>query len=301
MKQLDSYPTHELNGIKYRCGHVQPFGATVIYDGAINFSVFSKDAVSCELLLFHSGEEEPFAVIPFPDDFRIGNVFSMIVYDLNFERLEYGYRMDGPYDPPNGYRFDRTKVLLDPYAKLISGRSVWGRKTGDGKPVRHRGMVIPEDFNWDGDKPLEIPLNDLVIYEAHVRSFTMDPGSGVRFRGTYTGLTEKIPYLKELGVNCVELLPIFEFDELENDRIVNGRQLYNYWGYSTVGFFAPKSGYARAGSVGLAAEELKNAVKKFHQNGIEVMLDVVFNHTAEGNERGPYISFRGIEKKPTTC
>ena len=129
MKKLDSYPTHELNGIKYRCGHVQPFGATILNDNAINFSLFSKDAVSCELCLFHSGEEVPFAVIPFPDDFRIGNVFSMIVYDLNFEELEYAYRMDGPFDPANGYRFDRTKTLLDPYAKMISGREVWGRKS----------------------------------------------------------------------------------------------------------------------------------------------------------------------------
>ena len=297
MRQLDSYPTHELNGVQYRCGRVQPFGATVIYDDAINFSVFSKDAVSCELLLFNTGEEEPFAVIPFPDEFRIGNVFSMIVYGLNFERLEYAYRMDGPFDPANGLRFDRTKVLLDPYAKMVSGRNVWGRRQEGEKNVRHRGMVIPEDYDWEGDKPLEIPLSDLVIYEAHVRSFTMDPSSGVRFRGTYTGLTEKIPYLKELGVNAVELLPIFEFDEFENSRTVNGTTLYNYWGYSTVGFFAPKSGYAKSGAIGLAAEELKSAIKKFHRNGIEVILDVVFNHTAEGNEKGPYISFRGIDNR----
>ncbi len=297
MRQLDSYPTHELNGIRYRCGHVQPFGATVIHGGAINFSVFSRDATACELVLYNRGEKDPFAVIPFPDEFRIGNVFSMVVYDLNFETLEYGYRMDGPFDPGAGYRFDRTKLLLDPYAKLISGRDEWAKPAENGKPAELRGMVIPEDFNWDGDKPLENPLSDLVIYEAHVRGFTMDESSGVKYRGTYTGLTEKIPYLKELGVNCVELLPIFEFDEFENSRENGGQKLYNYWGYSTVGFFAPKSGYAQSGGMGLAAEELKNAVKKFHRNGIEVILDVVFNHTAEGNEQGPYISFRGIDNR----
>ena len=292
MRQLDSYPTHELNGIKYRCGHVQPFGATLIYENAVNFSIFSKDAEACELLLYHAGEEEPFAVIPFPDEFRIGNVFSMIVYGLNFEEFEYAYRMDGPFDPARGYRFDRTKVLVDPYAKMISGQMSWGAR-GSGR----RGMVIPEDYNWEGDKPLEFPLGDLVIYEAHVRGFTMDESSRVRYRGTYAGLAEKIPYLKELGVNCVELLPIFEFDEFENSRVVGGRRLMNYWGYSTVGFFAPKAGYAQAGALGLAAEELKFLVKTLHQNGIEIMLDVVFNHTAEGNERGPYISFRGIDNR----
>ena len=297
MRQMDSYPTHELNGIKYRCGHVQPFGTTILYDNAINFSVFSKDALSCELLLYHRGDEEPFAVIPFPDDFRIGNVFAMIVYDLDYENLEYGYRMDGPFDPAGGLWFDKTKILLDPYAKLVSGRDKWGAETYPGSKFRNRGMVIPEDFDWEGDKPLEIPLSDLVIYEAHVRSMTMDPGSNVRYRGTYMGLTEKIPYLKELGVNCIELLPIFEFNELEYSREFNGNRLFNYWGYSTVGFFAPKSGYAASGALGLTSEELKNAIKKFHQNGIEVMLDVVFNHTAEGNGEGPYISFRGIDNR----
>ena len=295
--RLDSFPTHELCGIKYRCGHVQPFGATLMSDGTINFSVFSKEASSCELLLYHRGEKEPFLVIPFPEDFRIGNVFSMMVFDLNYEELEYGYRMDGPYDPGSGLRFDRTRILLDPYAKLISGGAAWGRQQYPDGDFRHRGMVIPEDYDWDGDKPLELPLQDLVIYEAHVRSFTKDESSKVRFRGTYAGLIDKIPYLKELGINCIELLPIFEFDELENHRVFDGKTLCNYWGYSTVGFFAPKSGYAASGSLGLAAEELKNVIRTFHRNGIEVMLDVVFNHTAEGNEMGPYISFRGIDNR----
>jgi len=297
MYALDDYPTHELNGIKYRCGHVEPFGATILYGGAVNFSIFSKEATSCELLLYHQGEKEPYAILPFPDDFRVGNVFSMIVYDINYDEVEYGYRFDGPHDPKAGHWFDKSKILLDPYAKMISGRDRWGeRPTPDGDFV-HRGKIIPVDFNWDGDKPLEIPLNDLVIYEAHVRGFTMDPSSGVMRPGTFAGLTDKIEYLKELGVNCVELLPIFEFDEFENSRVVGNERLYNYWGYSTVGFFAPKTGYAAAGALGFAAEELKNTIKQFHKNGIEIMLDVVFNHTAEGNEMGPYISFRGIDNK----
>lgn len=297
MRAMDDYPTHELNGIKYRCGHVNPFGATLLYGGVVNFSVFSKYATSCELVLYHQGEEEPYAVIPFPEDFRVGNVFSMIVYDVDYEDLEYGYRFDGPYDPKAGHWFDKSKVLLDPYAKMISGREKWGDEPDDWDRPAHRGKVIPEDYDWEGDKQLEIPLKDLVIYEAHVRGLTMGSDCSAKYKGTFAGLIEKLPHLKELGVNCIELLPIFEFDEFENSRVVDGGRLFNYWGYSTVGFFAPKAGYAASGTLGLAAEELKNVVKQFHKNGIEVMLDVVFNHTAEGNEMGPYISFRGIDNK----
>lgn len=293
MRKMDNYPTHELDGVKYRIGHVSPFGATLLGDDAVNFSVFSSDATACELLLYRRGERDPFAVIPFPDDFRIGNVFSMIVYGFDFEEMEYAYRMDGPCDPQNGYLFDKTRPLLDPYAKMISGRDVWGERPD----AQLRCRAIPEDYDWEGDKPLEIPLSDLVIYEAHVRGLTMGDADDARFRGTFAGLVSKIPHLKELGINCVELLPIFEFDELEYERVVDRTRLCNYWGYSTVGFFAPKAGYAASGALGLAAEELKNAVKQFHRNGIEVMLDVVFNHTAEGDERGPYISFRGIDNK----
>lgn len=296
MIRIDENPTHELNGIRYRCGHVQPFGATIVGNG-INFSVFSKDADSCTLVLYHYGQKEPFIEIPFPEQFRIGNVFSMIVYDLDYEQIEYGYRFDGPYDPENGYRFDKTKILLDPYAKLISGRNQWGKLPDFENEFQHRGCVISEDFEWEGDKPLEIPMNDLVIYEAHVRSFTKHDSSGVKYKGTFAGLIEKIPYLKELGVNCIELLPIFEFDEFEYSRVIDGERLYNYWGYSTVGFFSPKSGYAASGPMGLAADELKNMIKQLHKNGIEVILDVVFNHTAEGNEMGPYISYRGIDNR----
>lgn len=297
MFRIDECPTHEHQGIPYRCGRVQPFGASFTGGGGINFSIFSKDATACELLLYNYGAKEPFAVIPFPEEFRIGDVYAMTVYGLNPELLEYGFRMDGPFDPDKGYRFDRTKVLLDPYAKLVSGRNVWGREPDWSNPFQHRGCVVLEDYDWEGDKPLEIPMKDLVIYEAHVRSFTRDASSGVRYPGTFAGLVEKIPYLKELGVNCVELLPIFEFDEFENSRVIDGERLYNYWGYSTVNFYAPKAGYAASAPMGMAADELKRTIKQFHRAGIEVMLDVVFNHTAEGNENGPTISYRGIDNK----
>lgn len=296
MLRIDSYPTHELNGIRYRIGKVLPYGATIVPNG-VNFSVFSRHAESCELALFNKGEPEPYAIIPFPDEFRIGDVFSMVVFDVDYENVEYGYRMKGRYDPGNGFRFDESRYLLDPYAKSVSGRCTWGVPPDRSDKFVHRGRLIYDDFDWESDRPLELPMQDLIIYEAHVRSLTMHPSSGVRRKGTFAGIIEKIPYLRELGVNCIELLPVFEFDEFENSRTVDGTTLYNYWGYSTVNFFAPKTGYAASGRYGMEADELKNLIKQLHKNGIEVILDVVFNHTAEGNENGPYISYRGIDNK----
>lgn len=296
MIRVDSYPTHEYNGIKYRIGKVLPYGASIVPCG-VNFSIFSKHATSCELVLYKKREKEPYAIIPFPDEFRIGDVFSMIVFDIDYETLEYGYRMDGEFSPRKGFWFNKEKILLDPYAKAVSGRSIWGEEPDLENVFQHRGRIIYDDFDWEDDKPLEIPMEDLIIYEAHVRSFTKHPSSNIKYGGTFAGLKEKIPYLKELGVNCIELLPIFEFDEFENSRIIDGKRLYNYWGYSTVSFFAPKAGYAATGKYGMEADELKNLIKKLHKNGIEVILDVVFNHTAEGNELGPYISYRGIDNK----
>ena len=296
MQLIDSFPTHKIKDLEYRSGHVFPYGASLV-DGGVNFSISSKEATSCSLLLFHHGAKKPFVEIPFPDEFRIGNVYTMLVYGINIETTEYGYRFDGPYCPEKGLLYDRTKILLDPYARSITGRSVWGRKPDPSDPFPHRGQIIMVDFDWEGDKPLETPLSDLVIYEMHVRSYTKHKSSGVKYPGTYAGLIGKIPYLKELGVNCIELMPIFEFDEFEFSREINGRRLYNYWGYSTVGFFAPKAGYAASARFGMEADELKNMVRHLHQNGIEVILDVVFNHTAEGNESGPYISYRGIDNR----
>nr|AGS51867.1 glycogen debranching enzyme [uncultured bacterium contig00118] len=265
----------EYKNIKLRPGHVMPFGATVV-QGGVNFSVYSSHAASCKLALFHKNENEPYAVIPFSDEFRIGHVFAMTVLDLDCENTEYGYIFDDP-----------NKILLDPYAKIISGRNTWG---GDKKPYRSR--ILSDNFDWQGDRPLEIPLRDLIIYETHARGLTAHPSSKAKNPGTFAAVSEKIPYFKELGINCVEFLPIHEFDELENKRCnpVNNARLFNYWGYSTVGFFAPKASFGQV-------NELKTLIRDLHKNGIEVILDVVFNHTAESDENGPCLSFRGIDNK----
>ena len=296
VRRIDSFPTHRIGDLSYRAGQVFPFGASLL-DGGVNFSVYSKDAAGCTLVLYHHSQPEPFAEIPFPESFRIGNVFTMLVFGLNIETVEYGYRFSGPWAPQQGYRFNESQVVLDPYAKSVSGRTVWGKKDAVRSGFVHRGQIIREDYDWQGDTPLGIPLSDLVIYEMHVRSFTAHPSSGVRHPATFAGLTEKIPYLKKLGINCVELMPVFEFNEFENAREVSGVQLRNYWGYSTVGFFAPKAGYAASAPFGMEADELKHMIRMLHLNGIEVILDVVFNHTAEGNEQGPTISFRGVDNR----
>jgi glycogen operon protein len=298
LDRVDAYPTRVISGLNVRAGRVYPFGATLV-PGGVNFSIFSRHATSCTLVLFEKGAAEPFAELPFPEEFRIGDVYAMTVFGLDHETLEYGYRMDGPFDPQAGHRFDKNVVLMDPYAKVIGGRDVWGQTPNWDQPYQHRARVAQEDFDWQDDRPLEIPAEDLVIYEAHVRSFTKHASSNVRHPGTYAGLREKIPYLKSLGINCLELMPIFEFDEFENSSVnpETGELRYNYWGYSTVGFFAPKAGYAATGPLGMQADELKTLVKELHKNGIEVMLDVVFNHTAEGDQRGPTISFRGLDNR----
>ena len=296
MKRIDLFPTHTKDGVRYRAGQVFPFGASLV-DGGVQFSIYSKEATSCTLVLFHHGQQDPYIEIPYPPEFRIGNVYSMIVFDLNIETTEYGYRFDGPWKPEEGLRFDRNRIVLDPYAHSVSGSPVWGQKAYPENRFHHRGQIIRDDFSWEGDTPLGRPVSGLVIYEMHVRSFTAHPTSGVRFRGTYAGISEKIPYLKQLGVNCIELMPVFAFDEFENERIVDGRPLLNYWGYSTVGFFAPKAGYAASAALGLEADELKALIRRLHRNGIRVILDVVFNHTAEGDERGPVISYRGIDNR----
>jgi isoamylase len=296
MERVDVYPTHTLNGYKVRVGKPFPFGA-IFVPGGINFSIYSSHATECALVLFEKGGTQPKAEITFPDEFRIGNVFAMIVFDLDYENLEYGYRMDGPFNPSEGHRFDASKILMDPYARAIGGREIWGIQPAWDDIYQHRARIVFDDFDWGDDRPLELPIEDLIVYETHVRSFTKHSSSEVKFPGTFAGIRQKIPYFKELGVNCVELMPVYEFDEFENSRPnpQTGELLMNYWGYSTVGFFAPKAGYAATGKLGMEVDELKALVKELHTHGIEVILDVVFNHTAEGNENGPYISFRGID------
>ena len=215
MNRIDSYPTHTFGQFRLRPGKPLPFGATIV-PGGVNFSMYSSAATSCELVLFHKREPAPFAVIPFPDGFRIGHVFTMVVFDLDYEEIEYGYRMDGPFDPAAGHRFDKTKILMDPYAKAIAGRDQWGVEPDWNNAYQHRARLAFDDFDWEGDRPLETPMEDLVIYEMHVRGFTRRPSSRVKHPGTFAGIREKIPYIKKLGVNCVELMPIHEFDEFEN-------------------------------------------------------------------------------------
>lgn len=292
---MDSFPTYECDGFKYGPGLPRPFGATVMARG-VNFSTYSNHASACALVLFDIGAESPLVEIPFPDAFRTGDVFAMIVYDLDHSQIEYGFRFDGPYDPARGHRFDKRHILLDPYAKRIGGRDTWAGGFDRRNPYPYRARPHVENFAWEGDRQLNIPMEDLVVYEMHVRGFTAHPSSQAEAPGTYAAIIDKIPYLKDLGVNCIELMPIFEFDELDNQRFnpVTGEPLMNYWGYNPIGFFAPNAAYAACGE---PAKELKTLVKQCHRNGIEVWLDVVFNHTAEGNADGPTFSFRGIDNK----
>lgn len=294
MKGADTFPTHVKDGIKYKAGKALPFGATLIDNDVVNFSIYSKYATSCTLVLFKFGESEPYFEITIPDEFKIGSVYSIMVFELDWENTEYGYRFDGPYDLQNGFCFDRTRIVLDPYAKLVSGREKWHTRQYPKDSFQFRGRIIREDYDWDGDVRPDIPMKDLVIYEMHVRGFTNDKSSGVKGKGTFSGVVEKIPYLKELGVNCIEFMPLFEFEDFFPDL---DDEPVNYWGYSTCNYFSPKAAYAKLGHKGFAADEMKNMIKKLHQNGIEVLLDVVFNHTAEYGDGGEYISFRGVDNK----
>ena len=285
-------PLNYIDGFAVRPGFYEINGATAI-PGGVNFTVHSHGAASIELLLFHREASEPYAVLPFPQHYRIGNVYSMIVFKLNIEEFEYAYRVDGPYEPEKGKIFDKSKYLLDPYAKAVTGQSKWGYTAPRGQ--HYKARVVKDDFDWGDMKPPLIPMEDLIIYELHVRGFTMDSSSAVRCRGTFAGLMEKLPYLRQLGVNAVELMPIFEFDEMQDYREVDGQKLYNYWGYSTVSFFAPNTSYAASTEFNREGRELKDLIRACHQEGMEVYLDVVFNHTAEGNEKGPFFSFKGFD------
>lgn len=286
----ESSPMAEIAGFPVRPGIYDLNGATPLHNG-VNFTIHTCGGTSCELLLFHRAQEEPFAVLPFPEAYKIGDVYSMIVYGLNIDEFEYAYRVDGPYCPEKGLLFDKNKILLDPYAKAVAGQRTWGIRWDH----TYHARVVKDRFDW-GDMPQsKKELCDLIIYELHVRDFTHHPSSGVQHRGTFSGLMEKIPYLKELGINAVELMPIFEFDETMNSRTVDGKQLLECWGYNTVGFFAPNSSYAAANEHNQEGTELKTLIKALHDNGIEVILDVVFNHTAEGNEKGNTFSFKGFD------
>lgn len=287
-------PLDVVEGFKIRPGFFRMYGACVASNG-VSFTINSHGATRCTLLLFKPQAPKPYARIPFPDSYRIGDTYSMLVYDIKPDEFEYAFSFDGPYEPAKGLLFNEENVLLDPYSRAVTGQRKWGEKPEGGKDFEYRARVVKSSFDWGNIKQLEQPFDDLVIYEIHVRGYTKDKSSGVSAPGTFAGLKDKIPYLKDLGINAVELMPIFEFDEMESARVVDGVQLYNYWGYNTVSFFAPNTSYAFNEEHNHEGDELKSLIKALKENGIEVILDVVFNHTAEGNEMGPCFSFKGID------
>ncbi|HAX65935.1 MAG TPA: glycogen debranching enzyme GlgX [Eubacterium sp.] len=287
-------PLDVVEGFKIRPGFFRMYGACVASNG-VSFTINSHGATRCTLLLFKPQASKPYARIPFPDSYRIGDTYSMLVFDIKPDEFEYAFSFDGPYEPAKGLLFNEENVLLDPYSRAVTGQRKWGEKPEGGKDFEYRARVVKSSFDWGDIKQLEQPFEDLVIYETHVRGYTKDKSSGVSAPGTFAGLKDKIPYLKDLGINAVELMPIFEFDEMESARVVDGVQLYNYWGYNTVSFFAPNTSYAFNEEHNHEGDELKSLIKALKENGIEVILDVVFNHTAEGNEMGPCFSFKGID------
>ncbi len=281
---------------KLASGSSYPMGSTLRPGGA-NFSVYAKNATSVELLLFdHVDDDRPSRVIPL-DPLKNLTFHYWHIYAPNIQAGQlYGFRVDGPNSPEHGLRFDPQKLLLDPYARGVAVGPSYDRKAaslpGCNYGTAMKSVVVDyRGYNWEGDAPLRKPFRGTVIYEMHVRGFTRHPSSGVEEskRGTYAGVIEKIPYLKELGVTAVELLPVFQFDPQDAPPGMS-----NYWGYSPVSFFAPHSGYSSDPAPLAAIAEFRDMVKALHRAGIEVILDVVFNHTAEGDHRGPMLCFKGL-------
>ncbi|GMO52057.1 MAG: glycogen debranching protein GlgX [Treponemataceae bacterium] len=293
-----------------------PHGAELRSDG-INFSLFSRNGKQVFLALFaNENDDRPFQTIELNRAVnKTGDVWHVFVEGLGAGAL-YLYRIAGQSAADRGHRFNVKDYLLDPYAKAITGTKIFANLMSRIQPsaVPINGAralsaagfpkcVVVDDsgFDWQGDRPLNIPLRDCIIYETHVKGISAHPSArtlaGVRHPGTYRGVIEMIPYFKELGITSLELLPVHEFDETETDRVnpATGKQLVNYWGYSTIAFFAPKASYASDAAPGACVAEFKEMVRELHKKGIEVILDVVFNHTAEGNENGVSINFRGID------
>ena len=293
-------------------GRPEILGATPSGNG-VNFAVYSKNAEKVVLDLFDApdAKQPSFSIELDPVKNKTGSIWHIFVEGLSAGAL-YLFRVDGPYNPPQGHRFNFNKYLFDPYAKAFTQGSVfqsYNRQRELGLAGVENGklsdlsnfpkcvVVDDSDFDWQGDKPLNYPMSETVVYEAHLKGYTASQTSGVSAPGTYKGFVEKIPYLKELGITSVELLPVFEFDEHETGAInpKTGETLSNYWGYSTIGFFAPKTTYSSDRTPGGSVREFKTLVRELHKAGIEVILDVVFNHTAEGNEHGYTFCFRGFE------
>jgi len=298
---------------KTKPGYPLPPGVKLDRQGA-QFSIFSRHATAVTLILFSSTEpNSEYDEIPFdPVINKTGDIWHIWVGKVTQGQL-YGYRIDGPYDPEEGHRFNRNKLLLDPYAKAVTGNFQWDLSDARGydQTSPRQDLSFSEKDSAQGapkcivigrrfdtfDKQLTIPYQDTIIYELHVKGFTYHQSSKVKQRGTFKGITEKIPYLKELGITAVELMPIQEFDEDENINInpITGEKLKNYWGYSTISFLAPRGKYSASGSMGEQVAECKAMISELHRSGIEVILDIVFNHTAEGDHLGPTLCFRGID------
>ena len=273
---LTSRPTDIIAGFPVRPGFFELNGATPLSNG-VNFTTHTRHGTSCELLLFHSGEEEPFAVLPFPNACRIGDVYSMIVMGLDIEDLEYGYRIDGPYEPEKGHIFDKTKVLLDPYAKAVAGQREWGQQ----KIGSYHARVVRDSFDWEDMPQSTRKISDLIIYELHVRGFTQDASSGVTHPGTFAGLREKIPYLKELGINAIYLNPIF-----------SGTSNHRY----------DTNDYLKIDSMLGRQEDFEELIQLLHQEKMHLILDGVFSHVGKNslyfNINGDYGDDEGAAKNP---
>ncbi len=282
-----------------------PLGATLTPDG-VNFALFSRTAREVHLVLFDDPEGEPTDVIPLTNQTRF--IWHVLVHGLAAGQL-YGYRVLGDHDPAHGLRFNPNKLLIDPYARALTGKAVntdnlllaydpdspgrdLSQDARDDTRLVPKCMVLDDAFDWRGDAPPHIPLENLLIYEVHIKGFTAHPSSGVAHRGTYLGLVEKIPHLQSLGVNAVELLPVHEH---YMEDFLKERRLTNYWGYNTLAFFAPEISYSTRSRPGCQVGEFKTMVRDLHRAGIKVILDVVYNHSAEGSELGPTLSLRGID------
>ena len=280
-------------------GDCFPLGVSEKKEG-INFSLFSANAIQVTLCLFSGDDLKPLQEIPLdPHIHRTGTLWHILLKNPPSTPLTYGYRISGPTDNPL-LKYNPKHILSDPYAKGLTTPGTWGQGVLNAQGTLPLGKVIVNcPFDWEGDHPPNIPTRDLIIYEMHVRSLTQDPSSQVKHPGTFAGIIEKIPYLKELGINAVELMPIFEFNECEIDTVnpSNQEPLRNMWGYSTINFFSPMNRFAADTSWQGAISEFKALVKELHKNHIEVILDVVYNHTAEGGTGGPNFSFRGIDNK----
>ncbi|PIV21083.1 MAG: glycogen debranching enzyme GlgX [Deltaproteobacteria bacterium CG_4_8_14_3_um_filter_45_9] len=292
-------------------GRYHPLGSTLYEDG-VNFAIFSQYASEAFLLLFDRPDVGPTDIIKLED--RTKYIWHVFVHGLKAGQL-YGYKIKGDFNPVYGMRFNENKFLIDPYAKAVTGKFKnidnlllaydpisslrdLSKDARDNTSVAPKSIVVDDHFDWQGDVPPDIPLHELIIYEVHLKGFTAHRSSGVKNPGTYLGFIEKIPYLKDLGVNAVEFLPLHEF-YVEDFLLSKG--LTNYWGYNTIGFFAPESSYSTKRFPGCQVDELKTLVRELHKAGMEIILDVVYNHTAEGNELGPTLCFKGIDNPTYYC